>query len=180
MNNKTGSATPRLIAVSFALFAGFALSARSVIAQSGSTGVASTSQNSCRCWIDVKTGKRVGSVPTIPKAPGFAELSADGKTAFDPITKRNFALEPGGCWIDVKTGKRVGSVPTIPKAPGVAELSADGKTAFDPITKRNFALVPCPPRGETTGDTLKKVFESVHIGIGIGGDQKRTGDQKKP
>jgi hypothetical protein len=121
MNNKTRSATPRLIAVSFALFAGFvSFSALRAIAQSGSTGVASNSQSPCKCWIDVKTGKRVGSVPTIPKAPG------------------------------------------------VAELSADGKTAFDPITKRNFALVPCPPRAETIGDTLKKVFESVHIGIGGG------------
>jgi len=42
------------------------------------------------CWIDVKTGKRVRSIPIVPVegASHAAKLSADGKTAFNPITKR--------------------------------------------------------------------------------------------
>ncbi|MBI3704611.1 MAG: outer membrane beta-barrel protein [Rhizobiales bacterium] len=119
-------------------------------------------QDRCKnaCWIDVKTGK---SVPTVPLAgvntgmaatlnAGYAEISGDGKTAFNTRTKQNYAREANGSWIDVKTGK---CVPTVPLAgvntgmaatldAGYAEISADGKTAFNTRTKQNYARVPCP------------------------------------
>ena len=58
-------------------------------------------QNPCRCWIDVKTGKRVRSVPfagvntglAATLDAGVAEVSSDGKTAFNTRTKQNYALE---------------------------------------------------------------------------------------
>jgi hypothetical protein len=129
---------------------------------------------------------------------GVAILSKDGKSARNSKTGQNYAKEPDGCWIDIKTGKRV---PTVPAnainygnmvavldnggpwvGTGVAVLSKDGKSARNSKTGQNYALEPCPPPGEATGDTLKKVFDSVHIGIGIGtgGGQKHTDDQKKP
>ena len=46
-------------------------------------------QKPCACWIDVKTGKLVVTVPA-----GDARLSLDGKTAFNPKTGQNYALEP--------------------------------------------------------------------------------------
>lgn len=117
--------------------------------------------------------------------PGVAVLGGDGKTARNSRTGRNYAKEPDGCWVDIKTGKRV---PTVPASginygstvavldnggpwhdPGVALLSKDGKSARNSRTGQNYALEPCPPPGQATGDSLKKVFESVHIGIGIGG-----------
>jgi hypothetical protein len=113
-----------------------------------------------------------------------------GKTAFNSRTKQNYAKEADGCWVDTKTGK---PVPTVPLAgvnsgmaatlnAGVAVVSADGRTAFNTRTKQNYAREPCPPPGQATGDTIKKVLQSVNIGIGIGtgGGQERTHDQKKP
>jgi|GEM_PF-941720 len=103
------------------------------------------------CWIDIKTLKRVRSVPFVPtggKGGNAAELSLDGKTAFNPTTGQNFALDENGCWIDVKTLKRVRSVPIVPtggKGGNLAELSLDGQTAFNPTTGQNFALEDCPP-----------------------------------
>jgi hypothetical protein len=107
------------------------------------------------------------------------------------LSQAAFAKEEECCWIDIKTGKRV---PTAPDAginhmgitghefadfhgggethdPGVAVLSNDRKSARNSRTGQNYARVPCPPPGQATGETLKKVFESVHIGIGIGGGQ---------
>jgi hypothetical protein len=152
----------------------------------------------------VKTGKRV---PTVPQTginisgvidvkdpsggshtadPGVAIISADGKSARNSRTGKQYAREPDGCWVDVKTGKRV---PTVPQTginisgvidvkdpsggshtadPGVAIISADRKSARNSRTGKQYALEPCPPPGQTAGDTLKKVFDSVHIGIGIG------------
>jgi len=130
----------------------------------------------CKCWIDVKTGKRVGSIPFLEggRLPQYRQ----GGTAFDPETKRNFAMEPGGCWIDVKTGKRVGSIPFLEG--GRLPQYRQGGTAFDPETKRNFALVPCPPPGtaqpaptpsttDKVTDVLKTIGSSVSIDIGGGG-----------
>jgi hypothetical protein len=137
------------------------------------------------CWIDVKTGKTVGSVPFVPtggKGGNHAELSLDGKTAFNPTTGQNFARDQDGCWIDVKTGKRVGSVPFVPtsgKGGNYAELSLDGKTAFNPTTGQNFALEECPrttrapppTRTPSTTDKVTDVLKTIgnHVSIGIGG-----------
>src|SRR5712692_3105060 len=98
MNSKSQSTIPYLISISLFLFANLVLSTRSAIAQDQS----STSQNPCGCWIDVKTGKRVATVPLSGKNinpntiadPGLAILSVDGKTAFNDVTKQNFALVP--------------------------------------------------------------------------------------
>jgi len=95
-----------------------------------------------------------------------------------------FAEQPCKCWIDVKTGKRVGSFPVSevrtdgPNGPYIPNISKGGKTAFNPVTKQNYALVPCPPPGQATSDTLKKVFDSVHIGIGIGGGYSSGHDER--
>src|SRR2546428_14076525 len=62
----------------------------------------------CKCWIDVRTGKRVGSFPVSevrtdsPSGPYIPNISKGGKTAFNPVTKQNYALEPNGCWIDAE------------------------------------------------------------------------------
>jgi hypothetical protein len=107
----------------------------------------------------------------------FHSMSRDGKTAFNPITKQNFALEQGGCWIDVKTGKPVPSVPISQKGEGLDEtfhsMSRDGRTAFNPITKQNFALEPCPP------PTEKKVIEEKKevCDIEFGYDYMRAPDE---
>jgi hypothetical protein len=155
MNSKSRSAIPLLLSISFVLFAILVLSTRPEVAQDQG----STSQNPCACWMDVYTEQPSRSVPIVPT--GVAKLSADGKTAFDPITKRSFALEPGGCWIDVYTEQRARSVPIVPT--GVAKLSADGKTAFDPITKRSFTFEACPPRTEKKAIEEKKDSSSpVH------------------
>src|SRR5207253_6271926 len=103
----------KLISVSFVLAASLALLSERAIAQDQS----STSQNPCECWIDVKTGKQVPTVPSSganyvkdPENAGLSSvalLSGDGKTARNSKTGQNYAKEPDGCWIDVKTGKRV-------------------------------------------------------------------------
>jgi hypothetical protein len=107
-----------------------------------------------------------------------------------------FAEQPCDCWIDVKTGKQVNTIPggclyedEGHLHSGYKKPSGDPNRAYNPKTGQNFARVPRPPPGKTqptpsqaSGDTIKKVLQSVNIGIGIGsgGGQKRTDDQKKP
>ena len=83
-------------------------------------------ERSC-CWVDIKTGKKVPSVPDSGinhvgdlqdllgadkiHDPGIAIVSIDGKTARNTRTGKQYAKEPDGCWVDIKTGKRVPSVP---------------------------------------------------------------------
>src|SRR6476620_5922650 len=102
----------KMISSSFVLLASLVLSTGSALAQKSTLGMC--------CWVDVKTGKRVATAPiagvnisgVIEHAEnGVAIVSPDGKTAFNPKTKQNYAKEPDGCWVDVKTGKRVTSVP---------------------------------------------------------------------
>jgi hypothetical protein len=88
-----------------------------------------------------------------------------------------FAEEKPCCWIDVKTGKQVPTVPvSITGGFDQAEATHSGR-AYNPRTGRNFARVPCPQPGQAAGDTLKKVFDSVHIGIGIGGGYSSGHDE---
>jgi len=171
-----------------------------------SFAAAAFAKEPCKCWIDVKTGKRVPSVPlstvptNIPEQGKYAvELSNNGKTAFNPVTKQNYALEPGGCWIDVKTGKQAPGVPlsTVPtnipeQGKYAVELSNNGKTAFNPVTKQNYALVPCPPPGtaqptpsttDKVTDALRTIGNSVSIDIGGGGyssdhDERHHGEDR--
>src|SRR5437868_12823129 len=79
------------------------------------------------CWVDIKTGKKVPSVPDSGinhvsdlqdllgadkiHDPGIAIVSIDGKTARNTRTGKQYAREQDGCWVDVKTGKQVPSVP---------------------------------------------------------------------
>ncbi len=117
------------------------------------------------CWIDVKTGEFVPTVPlTGINLGGSAKVSGatqmDGEDpkadhAFNPKTGQHFYHQPEGCWIDTKTGE---SVPTVPltgiNLGGSAEVSGatqmDGEDpkadhAFNPKTGQHFVRVPCPP-----------------------------------
>jgi hypothetical protein len=111
------------------------------------------------------------------------------KTTFSLIVLAVLLFGPGlladerpcDCWIDAKTGKKVPTIPMGGKhsehtAGTGAEYAANdvhfgpgSDHAFNTKTGQNYVREPCPPPGETAGETLKKVFDSVHIGIGIGG-----------
>ena len=104
------------------------------------------------CWIDVKTGKRV---PTVPDA-GINHMGITGHEFRD--------FYGGGEAHD----------------PGVAVLSADRKSARNSRTGQNYALEAWPPPGKaqpaptpsTTDkvtDALRTIGSSVSIGIGGGG-----------
>jgi hypothetical protein len=92
MNKKSRSAIPHLLAVSFVIFASLVLFAGKATAQNTS--------KVCGCWIDVKTGKRVGSIPFTVAADGKVytypeiQLGEGSKSAFNTITKQNYAVEP--------------------------------------------------------------------------------------
>src|SRR5437764_7318329 len=81
------------------------------------------SVNEC-CWVDIKTGKRVPSVPSSginhisdledlyrPTGkpwiadPGIALIAIDGKSARNTRTGQQYAKESDGCCVDIKTGK---------------------------------------------------------------------------
>lgn len=140
----------------------------------------------CGCWIDVKTGKQVPSVPRAGvnmfagagEDAGVAVVGGGGKTAFNSRNGKNYALDADGCWIDVKTGKQV---PSVPRAginmfagagedAGVAVIGEGGKTAFNPRNGKNYALEPCPPPRTAGGPTIE-----LNLGFG---DRRRTDDDE--
>lgn len=90
------------------------------------TRIPKQSDQQC-CWIDIKTGKRV---PTVPASginygrmvenlnnggawadPGVAILSEDRTSATNTRTGQRYEKDSDGCWIDIKTGKRVPTAP---------------------------------------------------------------------
>jgi hypothetical protein len=101
------------------------------------------------CWIDVKTGKRV---PTVPQAG----INFSGAIDVKSETGHHFTADPG-----------------------VTIISHDGKTAHNSRTGQQYALEACPSPGKaqpqptpsTTDkvtDVLKTIGSSVSIGIGGG------------
>ena len=132
-------------------------------------------QTDCSCWIDVKTGT---PVPTIPSGALYTETSVrpgtritqtllqsgvdpgDPNAAHNPNTGQSFVRQPDGGWIDAKTGQ---CVPTIPSGALYTETSVrpgtritqtllqsgvdpgDPNAAHNPNTGQSFARVPCPP-----------------------------------
>ena len=124
------SVSVRLISIWLVLFACLVLLAGQAIAQTPDTPVSSR-----------------GSLYLCLKSK-FPELSlgSNGDTAFDPVSKRNFAWdEDKQAWIDTKTlksicGRSRGNLWLCLKAkfPELS-LGANGDTAFDPESKRNFA-----------------------------------------
>jgi hypothetical protein len=155
-----GIGMSRVLLIVFTLFASPVLSTRNAMAQDQAI-TQDRPQSSCQCWVDVKTGKKVRTIPYAGVNTGIAAsldagvaiLSIDGKTASNTRTKQNYALDVDGCWIDVKTLKRVRSVPyagvntgiAATLDAGVAILSPDGKTAYNTRTKQNYALEDCAP-----------------------------------
>jgi hypothetical protein len=143
------------------------------VAQESPSSQGNTAPRPCQCWIDVKTGKKVPTVPLGGKhtehtegtgaayAANDVEMNLDGKTAFNTKTGQNYARQPDGSWIDIKTQK---CVPTKPlggkhtehtEGTGAAyaaddvEINIDGKTAFNTKTGQNYALEDCTPPTET-------------------------------
>src|SRR5438105_15879384 len=89
----------------------------------------STSETPCECWIDVKTGKRVPSVPasginygrTVTNLdnggqwsdPGVAVISEDGNSARNTKTGQNYAKEPDAWPTEKKASKKKQDVSAI-------------------------------------------------------------------
>jgi len=134
----------------------------------------------CECWIDVKTGKPVATMPLsginisgkgqnvegYDASGGVAMIDgSDPSRAFNAQTGQNFLRQPDDCWIDVKTGKPVATVPLsginisgkgqnvegYDASGGVAMIdSSDPTRASNAQTGQNFVRVPCPPPATTT------------------------------
>jgi hypothetical protein len=121
------------------------------------------------CWIDTKTGKQANTVPA-GITDGHEQLDAvKSGRAYNSRLGKNYVREPDGCWINTKTGEHANTVPAgITDGHEQLDAVKSGR-AYNSRLGKNYVRVPCPAPGQATGDTLKKVFESVHIGIGIGG-----------
>jgi opacity protein-like surface antigen len=123
------------------------------------------------CWIDVKTGKEVPTIPrgsvyldesTYPRALRL-DLDPDGIHAHNQKTGQNYVRQPDGRWIDAKTGT---CVPTIPRGSVYLDestyprtlrldLDPDGIHSHDPKTGQNYVKIPCPEETSSTTGGVK-------------------------
>src|SRR5258707_11652947 len=140
MNSRNRFGIPHLLAMLFVLSTNLFLFVGQAVAQKASSDAVYNDYQFAKCLRS--------------KFPEISR-SLDGQTAFDPVSKRNFAWDKERqTWIDTKTLESISCSGIASKDavyndyqfanclrstfPEISR-SFDGQTAFDPMSKRNFA-----------------------------------------